>query len=99
MLWLKLVIVSTVSNFPESHQCITVLLLFYDWNLIKVLRGFTPFVCLFDLELVFGRFNKVYRHTLIYAVNVGTHKKTQNQKPRKSRLLKSTKGEKNRIEL
>ena len=41
-----------------------------------------------------------YRHSLIYAVNVGTHKKKHGkQKPRKSRLLSSTKGEENRIEL
>ena len=37
--------------------------------------------------------SKLYRHSSIYAVNVGT------QKPRKSRLPSSTKGEENRIEL
>ena len=41
-----------------------------------------------------------YRHSSIYAVNVGTHKKTaESEKPRKQRLLSSTKGEENRIEL
>ena len=40
-----------------------------------------------------------YRHSLIYAVNVGLKKKPQKQKPRKSRLLSSTKGEENRIDL
>ena len=41
----------------------------------------------------------MYRHSSIYAVNVGTHKKNRGKrKPRKSRLL-STKWEKNRIEL
>ena len=37
--------------------------------------------------------NVLYRHSLIYAVNVGS------QKPRKLRLLSSTKGEESRIEL
>ena len=38
-----------------------------------------------------------YRHSLIYAVIVGTHKKKLGKrKPRKSRLLSSTKGEENR---
>ena len=48
----------------------------------------------------------LYRHSLIYAVNLGTHeKKHGRQKPCKSRLLNkvtfnsSTKGEENRIEL
>ena len=41
-----------------------------------------------------------YRHSSIYAVNVGTHKKNYGkQKPRKSRLLSSSNGEENRIEL
>ena len=41
-----------------------------------------------------------YRHSSIYAVNVRTQeKKTQKQKPCKSRLLSSTKGEENRLEL
>ena len=40
-----------------------------------------------------------YRHSSIYAVNVGTQKKTLKKKPRKSRLLSSTNGEENRIEL
>ena len=41
-----------------------------------------------------------YRHSWIYAVNVGTHKNPpESKKPRKSRLLSSTKGEENRIEL
>ena len=41
-----------------------------------------------------------YRHSSIYAVNVGTHKKkTQKRKPHKSWLLSSTKGEANRIQL
>ena len=40
-----------------------------------------------------------YRHSSIYAVNVGTHKETQKQKLRKSRLLSSTEGEANMIEL
>ena len=35
----------------------------------------------------------------MYAVNVGTHKKMWKQKPRKLRLLDSTKGEENRVEL
>ena len=36
-----------------------------------------------------------YWHFSIYPVNVGTHKKTRGkQKPRKSRLLSSTKGRK-----
>ena len=38
-------------------------------------------------------------HSLIYVVNVGTHKKTRGKrKPQKLRLLSSTKGEENRIE-
>ena len=41
----------------------------------------------------------MYRHSLVYAFNVGTHKKNQKQKPCKSRLLSSNKGEENRIEL
>ena len=41
----------------------------------------------------------MYRHSSIYAINVGTQKKTWRQKPRKSRLLSSTKGEENKIEL
>ena len=32
-----------------------------------------------------------YRHSSIYAVNVGTHKKQGKRKPRKSRLLKGRK--------
>ena len=40
-----------------------------------------------------------YRHFLIYTLILGTHKKHGEQKPRKSRLLSSTKGEENRIEL
>ena len=40
-----------------------------------------------------------YRHSSIYAVNVGTQKKTQKQKPCKSRLLSVTKGDENMIEL
>ena len=35
----------------------------------------------------------MYRHSLVYAFNVGTHKKNQKQKPCKSRLLRSAKGE------
>ena len=43
---------------------------------------------------------KPCRHSSIYAVNVGTHKnKPWKQKPPKSRLLSSTKGEENRLEL
>ena len=42
---------------------------------------------------------RLYRHSSIYAVNVGTQKKKmQKQKPCKSRLLSSTKGEESRIE-
>ena len=42
----------------------------------------------------------VYRHSSIYAFNVGTQKrKPWKQKPRESRLLSSTKGEENRVEL
>ena len=41
----------------------------------------------------------LYRHSSIYVVNVGTHKKTRKQKPGKLRLLSSTKGEENKIEL
>ena len=44
-------------------------------------------------------FSSSYRHSLIYAVNVGTHKKRGKLKPHKLRLLSSTKGEENRIEL
>ena len=41
-----------------------------------------------------------HRHSSIYAVNVGDPKeKLQEQKPRKLRLLRNTKGEENRIEL
>ena len=40
-----------------------------------------------------------YRHSSIYAVNVGTQKKCEKQNTRKSRLLSSTKGEENRIEI
>ena len=44
--------------------------------------------------------NSWYKHSSIYAVNVGTQKTNpQKQKPRKSRLLSSTKEEKNRIDL
>ena len=41
---------------------------------------------------------KQCKHSSIYAVNVGTHKKRGKQKPDKSRLLGSTKGEENGIE-
>ena len=41
----------------------------------------------------------IYRHSSIYAVNLGTQKNRGKQKPRKSRLFSSTKGEENRIEL
>ena len=37
-----------------------------------------------------------YRHSSIYAAHVGTQKITWKQKPRQSRFLSSTKGEKNR---
>ena len=40
-----------------------------------------------------------YRHSSIYAVNGGTEKKPLKHKPCKSRLLNSTKGEKNRLGL
>ena len=41
-----------------------------------------------------------YRHSLIYAVNMGTQKKNRgSKKPRKSKLLSSTKGEEYRIKL
>ena len=41
-----------------------------------------------------------YRHSSIYAVNMGTHKKKWGKrKPRKLRFLNSTEGEENRIEL
>ena len=41
-----------------------------------------------DSEYLFSK----YRHSLIYAINVGrgTHKKCGKRKPRKSRLLSST---------
>ena len=43
---------------------------------------------------------QIWVQRLIYAVNVGTHKKNHGkQKPRKSRLLSSTKGEEDRIQL
>ena len=41
---------------------------------------------------------KIYKHSSIYAVNVGTQNNPQKQKPRKSKLLSSIKGEENRIE-
>ena len=50
------------------------------------------------LRYVCQKSPKDYRHSLIYAVNVGTHKKTLNQKLRKFWLLSSTKGEEIRIE-
>ena len=51
------------------------------------------------LGLIEYTIERVYRHSSIYAVNVGTHKKKRGkQKPSKSRLLSSTKGDKNRIE-
>ena len=40
-----------------------------------------------------------YRHSLIYAVNVGTQKNHGKGKLRKLGLLSSTKGKENRIEL
>ena len=40
-----------------------------------------------------------YRHSPIYAINVGHKKKLRKQKPCKSRLLSSTKEEENGIEL
>ena len=45
---------------------------------------------------------KEYRHSSIYAVNVGTHKKTTESENRVNRgylVISSTKGEENRIEL
>ena len=52
------------------------------------------------IKILHDSFLCTYRHSSIYPVNVGTHKKTRSkQKPRKSRLLSSTKGEENRIEL
>ena len=47
------------------------------------------------MEIIF----LAYRHSSIYAVNVGTLKKNAEAKSRKSRLLSSTKGEENSIEL
>ena len=45
------------------------------------------------------QFKSQYRHSSIYAVNVGTQKKTAEAIPCKLRLPSSTKGEGNRIEL
>ena len=55
--------------------------------------------CLFSQPKFDGSLQLLYRHAWIYAVNMGTHKKRGKQKPRKSRLLSSTKGEEKRIEL
>ena len=52
-----------------------------------------------EMKKKMGKIIYNYRHSLIYAVNLKTHKKTQKQKLRKLRLLSSTKGEENRIEL
>ena len=53
----------------------------------------------FQIESGYDPHDK-YRHSSIYAVNVGTHmyKNRGKRKPRKLRLLSSTKGEENRIE-
>ena len=56
----------------------------------------------FELQDNFGLpdlLKSKYRHSSIYAVNMGTQKKTAEAIPPKSRLLSSTKGEENRIEL
>ena len=52
-----------------------------------------------DVHKVVHQYFLEYKHSSIYAVNVGTHKKRGKRKPHKSRLLSSTKGEENRIEL
>ena len=47
----------------------------------------------------FPWYNFVILNSSMYTVNVGTQKKCGKRKPRKSKLLSSTKGEENRIEL
>ena len=74
-------------------------------NLKEIYKDYLPRYCLMSLTCLFsqpkfdGSLQLLYRHFSIYAVNLGRHKKAQKQKPRKPRLLSSTKGEENRIEL
>ena len=66
-----------------------IFLIFFSLKIIKI--G--------EQLLLLTHFDTTGRHSSIYAFNVGTHKKRGKGKPHKSRLLSSTKGEENRIEL
>ena len=60
---------------------------------------FMSLTWLFSQPKFDGTLQLLYRHFSIYAVNMGTQKKQGKQTPHKSRLIRNTKGEENRIEL
>ena len=82
-----------LSSFVHKSQYI-----YYDCKLLAPVVYFADPVQT-SLWAVWTEQDAQYRHSSIYIVNVGTQKNRGKQQPRKSRLLSSSKGEENRIEL
>ena len=82
--------------FSSFHGLLTTYLLKKLENQLQITVFFVNQKVLSTYILIFR-----HRHSSIYAINVGTHKKKRNRENRVNRgyLFSSTKGEENRIEL